>query len=44
MDVPVVETFTVPLVKAKLGPDGSVSHPATLRRLEAALVGLLGCG
>lgn len=42
MDVPVIETFTVPLVKAKLRPDGSIRHPATLRRLETALAALLG--
>jgi NAD(P)H-dependent FMN reductase len=41
MDVPVVETFTVPMVKGKLAPDGSVTDAATLRRLANAVEALV---
>ncbi|MDB5097677.1 MAG: flavoprotein [Cyanobacteria bacterium RYN_339] len=40
MDVPVIETFTVPLVRGKLGPDGEVRDAATLKRLADALSAL----
>lgn len=33
MDVPVVEAMAIPMVRAKLGPDGELADAETLRRL-----------